>query len=51
MKIQTELPVCEVIQPFEPRNKHYVSDRMFRLNAKIFDAKGKERYFRHGGCT
>jgi hypothetical protein len=35
MKIQTELPVFEVLQLFEPLNKYYVNDRTFWLNARL----------------
>jgi hypothetical protein len=47
MKIQTELPVFEVAQPFYPLHKqHYVIDRTFRLNARFFPMqKGKSEFF------
>ena len=50
MKIQTELPVFEVIQPFKPLNKLYVNDRTFRLNARFFSMqKGKSDFFETEG--
>ena len=50
MKIQTELPVFEVIQPFKPLNKHYANDRTFRLNARFFlMQKGKSEFFEMEG--
>ena len=45
MKIQTELPVFEVIQPLIPLNKHYVNDRTFWFNARFFSMqKGKSNF-------
>jgi hypothetical protein len=38
MKIQTELPVFEVIQPLKPLNKHYVNARFFSMQ------KGKSNF-------
>ncbi len=50
MKIQTELPVFEVIQPFKPLNELYVNDRTFRLNARLFSMqKGKSDFFETEG--